>query len=490
MASLAAIAAAHSRRRARGSLPTPQGPRGILPTPARRPHAGTARRGRPPRGTADRDHLQRLRSSTFRSHTAHRRSTLRATADHPRQVHRPSPGETRGWQREIASRRLRRALATSLTASARLTNSTAHSAVEAMAARLIEPSSTMWVLPHTASQPVRDAHTAAFSDLVLTRSVDTWSRYSDRWVEFRAKLLRELDLPRGALTFPVPAALLRALLSIEARLHENVGRVFCLCSAISLAVKINTGGLDAPTALVLADTRKMIVRRYGTARKQAFPLVLSMVKAIMTQWGAPTSPRNKRVMALYVALAFGCLLRNSSIRRLTRRGIVLAGGADQHRMLFVSETKTHRTWRGDWIVLASNPTGACPVRLLTRHLADFSDGRADAPLIPHFRYDRSIKRCVFDETRALDTKTALRYLRLALTECCGFTSTESLDFGTHSGRVGGRQHAALSGLPGWTIRRMGRWDSVEGSDTYNSSEVALVVLAAASLWEEPHGRAR
>ena len=156
-------------------------------------------------------------------------------------------------------------------------------------------------------------------------------------------------------------------------------------------------------------------------------------------------------------------------------------------MLFLPESKNDTSFSGDWVALPARKgdtggTKLCPVWLLLRYLEDFG-GDDSALLFGDFVNASSGDAHTFQTAAPIKPATAIAWIRTALESCCGLETDEALQYACHSLRRGARHHAALLRLPGWVDRRLGRWRSKAGSDTYTSTELQLVMLASQSLWD-------
>ena len=343
-----------------------------------------------------------------------------------------------------------------------------------------------WGTPTGATPQHVALNADAMSRIAYRLAPDTWRRYGSPMRRFLSFYMMERAAmgATGAL-YPAPPSVVRAFLEEIAQASDTVSPVVSAASAILFAHRLNqasSGDIAEVCRLATVAAR----REKGRARRQRAPIEAYQVEEIMLAWGLSTD-RRERATALYVALGFACHLRHADLARLRIGGIAEAGTKGEHLMLFLPEGKNDTSFNGDWIALPARKgdaegTKLCPVWLLLRYLEDF--GGDDASLLfGDFVNAPGGDASAFKAAAPVKPATAIAWIRAALETCCGLESDYAQQYACHSLRRGARHHAALLHLPGWVDRRLGRWRSKAGSDTYTSTELHLVMLAAQSLWD-------
>ena len=128
--------------------------------------------------------------------------------------------------------------------------------------------------------------------------------------------------------------------------------------------------------------------------------------------------------------------------------------------IFIAQSKTDQTRKGDWVSIASQSGSPwCPVALTRRYLSllPYNSGS----LMPFSKND------IPDPSRPLNYNSALRDLRSVLR----LIGVDPSGYGEHSGRRGGTTAAAAKGASLDELMIQGRWRSESMPRLYTDNAI-------------------
>ena len=322
------------------------------------------------------------------------------------------------------------------------------------------------------------------------RAPGTWMKHyyqwrrAWRWLEPKlAAAMRR----RGDRALPTVATLVayrRFAYALAQRVSDESTLSACCatCTAINFAMAVNQQPLimnDFPVKML----RDVLRREQGKPPKKMHELRGHELEAVVRRWGLSGVPW-KRQIALMMSLGRALLGRFSDLAWLQVQGICfLPEGA----LVCFARRKNRQYGKYAWLPLADVGGALSPVRLLRAHLAGLGYSVPAAspagawvrtaaqvgegghfllrPLVRQGNYTHGHKaqyalgagrRSIYVR-KSTGYEAALKLMRRALRECCGYSKAQVAGFGTQSLRRGGDTALFEAGVSAEKRRLLGMW---------------------------------
>ena len=228
-------------------------------------------------------------------------------------------------------------------------------------------------------------------------------------------------------------------------------------------------GLQYPTgsSTLLSRVLKGIERTPSSPRPRqpiTTPVLRQLCERVRVNTRRPLHDR--RMLCAAMAVAFHGFLRCGELVGLTPGDITV--GTDSSSMtVHLKHSKTDTRGQGvDILIGRSTDATICPIRLYTQYQQiRLSAAGSKGSLFTYKSGTSLTKERLTEELRTL----------LALNGCTNYRH-----YASHSFRIGAATSAAVTGVPEWLIRRMGRWDS-DAIYTYIRKDRESVLSVSAQL---------
>ena len=258
-----------------------------------------------------------------------------------------------------------------------------------------------------------------------------------------------------------------------------------LMGAVGMAMRVNS--IILPRLFYVSMIKSASRRIRGRPVKKRRGLAYDEAAKISSDegWGGRSSPLADNMIAVAMGLGFSCLLRFVSLAAIIIGGIYWIPpyfeGSERHLggcVIILAQGKTDQLGRTSQVAVADTGRKDSLVQRLKNLCADLG-----APIAPGFEGFVDSKRFLFRDMTVQGTsthKTTRVYkvdmegrrpmasggkayghyktrMRQAMRECCGYSRTQSMEFGTQSLRAGGDTHLFNMGVPASVRMDLGQW---------------------------------